>query len=188
MPGVNRSAVSLLTLTLSLLAAAGCGDPVTQIVVVVDTDLMVPDEVDTIRIATYRASADVVEQFDFAIYPIDASALPLTVGVLLPPQLQDENGDPLPADELDVAIEVTATGASDRNRVSTRVNTTFVDGLSLEVPIFVGQNCRRVTCPLGQSCGMNGCVPIAELTPPQMVYGGDLEGLVTLPPDPAPGE
>lgn len=181
---MNRSAVTLFALSLSLCSLAGCSDPVTQLVVVVDTDMMVPEQIDSIRINTMRASSDVVERFDFQIYDVDASSMPLTVGVLVPEALQNEEGGPL-EDPQPIAIEVDATGGSDRDRVVTRVEAEFVEGLSLELPIFVGSVCRRTMCPMGWSCGQDGCVPIAELTPDELaLWEGDPEAIPTIPPAP----
>ncbi|MGE0791656.1 MAG: hypothetical protein AB7S26_38630 [Sandaracinaceae bacterium] len=187
---MNRAnpAVSGLLFVLFLLAGAflpGCGPaPVTELVVVVTTDLGVPDQIDQIRIDTLRADSDVVDRFDFGIYAVDASSMPLTIGVLVPDALLGPMGELSPDEPTRVAIQVDATGPMDRDRVTTTVEAEFRAGQSLEVPIFVAERCRRVMCPRSWSCGGDGCVPIADLTPPEMQWDGDPEMLTTIPPTP----
>lgn len=177
---MKRSILALSVLSLSLLP--GCSESVTQLVVTVDTQLMVPEQVNSIRIGVFRANADSDEQFDFGIYDVDS--LPLRVAVKVPQQLLDEEGNPLePGEPLEVMLRVAGSGPGLRNAATTEVNAEFLEGASLDFPVTIGEVCWMTSCPRGQSCGPDGCVPIADLTPPVMAYeGDDLDELPSIPP------
>lgn len=149
-----------------LFLAASCGTPVTQLVVLVGTDMAVPDEVAAIRVRTLRADTDVQEELSSRTISLTAeSALPMALAVE-PDDLMDIGR---------VIIEVEAQSPTGLRIVARRATTEFVEGDQLAVPLFLRATCRRVLCPSGSTCGEMGCtsqeVPVSSLEP----YRGELD-------------
>lgn len=141
------------------LALFSCGTPVTQLVAVIDSDMAVPDPVARIRVRSLRADADVEEELSSVIVELDGSTtLPIAVAVE-------------PFDAMDIGrviIEAEAQSAAGMRLVAQRATTEFREGDQLAVPFLLRDSCRRVTCPVGNTCGDMGCrsqeVPVGELT------------------------
>lgn len=130
------------------LCSLGCGEPVTQLVAVIDTDLDTPDPVARLRVRSLRADADVEEELSSELIPIDgATTFPITVAVE-------------PFDAMDVGrviIEAEAQGQTGLRVVAQRATTEFRVGEQLAVPFDLLDGCRRVNCPPSDTCGPMGC-------------------------------
>ncbi len=145
----------MLALALPL---ASCGDPVTQLVAVVDSDMDAPDPVARVRVRSLRADADVEEE-------LSSVTVELAGGVTLPVTVAVE-----PFDAMDVGrviIEAEAQTDAGLRLVAQRWTTEFREGQQLAVPFLLRDGCRRVTCPSGNTCGEMGCrsqeVPVSSL-------------------------
>lgn len=164
----SRPFGSLLALA-GMLCAASCAPPPTQLIVVVDTDLQVPGELDAVSI-TVSSTTGVMESERQAL--ASASTLPLTVTVI-------------PSGEFLGPIDVVAQGGLDGSVVLTRrARVTLVRGESLMLRLHLVARCLDVSCDEDESCGESGCGPI-ELddlpvwpgTPPRLgMDAGALDG------------
>ena len=142
------------------LAVAAC-TPVTQLLVVVRTDLPAED-VAEVHIA-------VVPGEPFTSAPTTRQAvigegegrttLPFSFGVL------PRNGDPRSR----VEITVSAIDAAGLTTVTRLVRTGFSEGRTLAVPVFLGAACRDRRCEPGLTCVEGACVspevPVEDLVP-----------------------
>lgn len=146
---MTRYAVPLLALALLTFGASACASPSTQLVVVVGTDLPVPDNVAAVRIRTLRADVDVQETLSSQLIMLtDTSTIPLAVAV-----------EPIESMEVGrVIVEAEAQSAEGVLVVSRRATTEFVQGRQLELPLFLSSLCRRVPCPMNDTCSEIGCV------------------------------
>ncbi len=133
-----------------LLALLGCSEevrPRTQLVVVVDTDLAIPDQLDEIVISaegpgssSHEASAALGE---------DEPRLPRYLSF-------DHQKGPLGP------IAVTVSGKRDGETVLTReADVSFVAGRTLVLPLHLARRCVDVSCERGETCTENGCAPSA---------------------------
>ena len=133
------------------LASAACSSPVTQLVVVVRSDLP-PSDLAEVSVGVIPGepftSAPATQHFDIATGQYE---VPFSFGVL--PRNGDATGR--------VEITVSAIGADGSTTVSRVVRTGFSAGRTLEVPVFLGASCRdRTPCPLGATCDAGECVSI----------------------------
>ncbi|MGE0789553.1 MAG: hypothetical protein AB7S26_28020 [Sandaracinaceae bacterium] len=132
---------SLLSLASTLTFALGCGNPLTQIVVVVDGDLRVPDQMDavTVEVTGMQSASGTL---------VGAGALPFPRTVGLVP-----SGGSLGP------ITVRAIGTFRGTPVVERVAiTSFVEGRTLELPMYLSQRCQGVTCADGETCDLSRCL------------------------------
>lgn len=139
----------LLRFTAFALSAllAGCsGDALTELVVVVDSELAVPTQLDEVTILV--EGNDRIPQMARAVLSgAGAVALPATLGLR-----------PSAAGAPQVTIRAHGSHASTR-RVSAEVRTTFVEGRRLVVRIVLRSACIDVTCDPGSTCAPTGeCV------------------------------
>jgi hypothetical protein len=120
---------------------AGCAPSATQLVVVVDTDMAIPGEIDEVRLEVTRPDGtSEVEMRGVAT----RMALPLSVGVIA-------DGEVLGP------IDVIATGYHDGDFVIDRTATvTLVRGETRVLSLFLLSNCRDVDCDEGETCGEGG--------------------------------
>lgn len=144
------------TLALSLLALHGCASSdATQLVVLMDTDYLVPDEVDRLRARISKTvdtgdGTDEVETWN-RTFPVDsdgvdqdAFALPATFAVV------PAEGDI----DSEVIVELTALEAgTDAVLVHRRVRTGFVRGRAVVLRMLLYRACEGLECGAGQSCG-----------------------------------
>lgn len=138
--------------TFALLASTicgGCESPPTELVVVVDSDLRVPGELDAVRIDV-RGPEEQMANRSTSLDPedMDARSLPLVLPVVA------GGGELEP-----VTIEV--RGLADETEILRRtVETGFVRGQARVVHIVLVRACFEAEpCPEGQSCGAGGeCV------------------------------
>lgn len=160
-----------LGLALLMVFGTSCraADPA-QIVVIVRSDMVVPDELDEVRVELFDASSAT---------PIEAQAFALGDGAgrhRLPASfgIAPRNGDidrPVHA-----RIAALVAGAE---RFDTQFTTRFVSGVVLRLEVFLARRCvaEAPTCPPGQTCGRDGCAPIAidPGTLPRYVPGDEAE-------------
>jgi len=130
-----------------LVGLAGCSDTATELMVVVDTDLVVPTEMDNVSISVTGPSGEEV------IHPValtgpDAVELPLTLGLV-------PEGDVLEP------VTVRATGLLDSAPVVERsVRTGFLKNQIRVVRLLLLRGCVERMCAGDESCSEDGCVPV----------------------------
>ena len=174
---------------LSLLASSCNEDPSTQVVVLMDTDYLVPTDVDRIQARVLKVSEDGVGETETwsQVFLLSGGeepgpglySLPASFGVV-------------PADgDMDrgIVIEVDALlGSADEPLVRRRVRTGFIQGKFLVVRMLLYRACTDMICAGGESCG---CEDAAACLPPlcvdEFVDPKSLEVIdnpAVLPPDP----
>ena len=127
----------------------GCSGELTEILVVVDSDLAVA-ELDAIEVRVTGS------QTMSASGSLTGAPLPRTVGVV-------HSGGALGP------IEVRVVGSLGGSPVVEAVaSTSFLRGRTLVLPVFLGRNCRMVTCGDGQTC-VNGTCASAAVDPSSLV-------------------
>ncbi len=149
-------AIAALVATLAL----GCS-PVTQLLVVVRSDLPASDIVE-VHIAVVAGEPFTSEPTTRqAVVGVGEGlvALPFSFGVL------PRNGDPTSR----VEIEVSAIDGRGEITVTRLVRTGFSEGRTLAVPVFLGAACRDRMCGEGLTCVDGACVspevPVEDLIP-----------------------
>jgi len=148
-------AIAFLVVWCALGSLLGCDRPATQIVLRVDSDMRVGDELRAVQVTMRRtgADSDVFDQtFDLTAgqYP-----LPGTLGVV--------PGDPEDARRLEVTVRaLVAVG----DEFSTRAVVSFQPEQTLMLDLYLAARCRdpanRAGCGPDETCGPNGCEPIAR--------------------------
>jgi hypothetical protein len=137
---------SLLVLCAVLSA---CAEDATQLVVWVDSDLVVPEELVEVRAVTLDAQGGVGSEHTFQL---SDTPLPFSFG------LTPEN-----TKNLSVTIEMTAIGPNGP-LFTRRAVTEYVLGKTLLLRMFLARQCKGVTCEAGLTCTENGCE--SEVVPP----------------------
>ncbi|MES1165270.1 MAG: hypothetical protein ABUR63_05920 [Verrucomicrobiota bacterium] len=126
---------------------SACRSP-TNIVLVVDTDLVVPGEIDSVGITvTGSEPAPPVPTVDLTAP--GAPAFPLTLG------LAPANGS---SGSVDVAVVGYLQGSA---VVQQEAGTMFVGGSQRMLRMLLLGSCKGVSCPTDQTCGSMGCSPTA---------------------------
>jgi hypothetical protein len=123
-------------------AAMGCQAGRTQVLLVIDTDLEVPDELDEVRVDLIGPSGETRRSEGSITGPQD---LPRTLGIV---------------DETHTArmVRVTITGLrGGANVIQRRGVFTFVPGETRMLRMDLLRGCVGVSCPSDQTCGDNGC-------------------------------
>jgi hypothetical protein len=136
-----------LAASMSALLVVSCsGGELTEILVVVDTDIPIPAGLDAVRVEvtgteTVTASGSLVGA--------GAMTLPRTVGVV-------RTGGSLGP----IAVRVVGSvGGSDA--VEARASTSFIAGRTLVLPMFLSSACRTVPCGPTETCANASCVSSA---------------------------
>lgn len=130
---------SLLAASMIALATAGCAQA-TQIVIVVDSDLMLT-EVDIAVSSTHSAPAHASADFSMPGTP----PFPLTLAIY-----------PRSSTDIDVVVTVIGT-LMDGTTIERDVQTRFVPGASRMLRVLLAARCLDRTCDAGQSCDETGC-------------------------------
>jgi hypothetical protein len=128
-------------------ALSACATEPTQLVVVVETNLDVPSEIDTVEVVVTGPSAVSTSTSEALVGP-DDPPFPLTLTVL-------------PAGSALGPVSITARGLlGDSEAIRAEVRTELVDGKSKMVRLFLLRGCIDRPC-VGMTCGEAGCTPIA---------------------------
>ncbi|HEY8431592.1 MAG TPA: hypothetical protein VIL20_24600, partial [Sandaracinaceae bacterium] len=126
---------------------ASCGGELTEILVVVDSDLPVPSALDGVRVEVSGAETMTAEGSLRS-----GGALPRTVGVV-------HRGGSLGP------VEIRAVGTlGGAEVVSALARTSFLRGRTLVLPLFLSRACRGVSCGDGETCLAGRCAS-AEVDP-----------------------
>lgn len=139
--------------TAALLLSACSVDP-TQVVVLIDTDMREPRELDGFRVLVTNAEGEPRLDRTFELTTPSAGGevvtLPATFGV------RPRGGD---ADR-PVTITVQALrGTPLAERFHTTARTTFVEHHRLRLDMFLARRCLTERCPAGETCRAQGCEP-----------------------------
>lgn len=127
----------------SLVLLAACADDPTQLVVVVDTDLGIPTELDAVRVEVVTPSGERPEPIRQALSA--QGDLPRWVTLV-------HRGGPLGP------IEIEAVGSlAGGDVVRRQASASFVAGQTRTLRLELLRRCVDVTCPLGRTCGGDGC-------------------------------
>lgn len=133
-------------LVLALLVGA-CGGDATQLVVVVDSDIAIPGELDQVQL---RVTGPAMTTQTVMQGLTSAAELPLTVSVV-----PGETGALGP-------VRVVAVGSvGGRDIVEASVTTSLRAGRSLMVRLFLRRSCVDVSCPDSETCDDGVCRPDA---------------------------
>ena len=134
--------------TLALLALASCGDPLTQIVLRVNSDIPT-SEVGPVLITVRGPSGEVGVEYtaDFSS-PGGPTEFPITLGLVL---AEDAVGET-------VSVEVVADEVDEFDRVEVSARTNFVPGSSRELALLLDTACIEIPCDTGETCRGGVCV------------------------------
>ncbi len=135
-----------IALTAVALVVFGCSSEAEQFVVVVDTDLTIPEDAIGLEI---RASAQGGTSEDGATFALPETPLPISLGVLPP-----EDGSPL-------LVEVRAIDVAGQDVVLRRAIVGFEPVGRMRIPMFIASSCRGVACGESETCTEVGCAPAA---------------------------
>lgn len=158
-----RSARRGTMIALLLAWLASCSQPVTQLTVIVRSDLDAADlaEIDVEVRPGEPFTSDPTATHTFVIGAAEGQVmLPYSFGVL------PRGGDP----NAHVELRLTVHGQSGGITLVRTLRTGFVRGRTLAVPIFLSQLCRTRTCDAPLTCGDDGTcvapdVPVSSLVP-----------------------
>lgn len=158
---VTSPPVTRRALALALALATGCGsDPLTEIVVVSDTDLAIPGELDTIRI---RVHGDPDRTEEALARVGDGAPRPATLGLV------SSSGQG--------TLEVAVIGELDGAEVVRRTaRVAFQPGRVLALRMDLLRSCLASACGEGQTCGERGCRAI-EIDPSELTEWSEPGGL-----------
>lgn len=148
-----------LVLSVLALGPSGCSQPLTEVFIVVDTDLAVPGELDAINVEVVGPTADPLR----AMGPVRAQAdLPATVGVV-------HSGGAL--GPVSVLVQGSLGGVVMVRREATF---TFVEDEIRILRIHLLRSCVGVTCIEALTCGESGCRSVAATADELEPYQEDL--------------
>lgn len=133
--------VTILALSLGL---GSCASDVTELVLVIDSDLSVPDELRQIDLRVLGPGGETAVDTTVAFDLPGAPFMPLSLSLVL------EGSETAP-----VRVEVVGT-TTDGSIVERSVVTGFVKDESRALPVRLYQRCLDVTCGTGQTCGDSG--------------------------------
>jgi hypothetical protein len=137
-----RTAPTRAFLFIAALGAFACDAPRTEVLIVVDTDLRVPDELDEVRVDLIGPNGE-IRRSEGSLTHQDE--LPRTVGVV-----DRANGARM--------VRVTVTGLhAGANVVQRRAAFAFVPHETRMLRVTLLARCVGVVCPSDQSCGEDGC-------------------------------
>lgn len=130
------------------LALCGCGDSLTEIVVIVDSDLRVPQEMERVGLTVVGTTGETVVEAAVSLREPDGRSLPVTLS------LRPEGPALGP-------VEVTATALDEAGPVvSIAAETAFVAGERRSLQLFLASACVEVDCGPDETCGAGGsCQP-----------------------------
>lgn len=155
----TRPAVPLFCMTVAGMLGACSADPLTELVVVVQSDMTIPDEFDGFRVVVTGHDGDVAtDRYFFLGEQPGEVLLPADFGVM------PRGGDA----SRRVTVEVWATD-SGADLFSTRAITGFVEGKTLRLDMFLARRClsEAKECKPNETCRVQGCAP-SEIDPAEL--------------------
>ncbi|MAQ17631.1 MAG: hypothetical protein CMN30_22895 [Sandaracinus sp.] len=133
---------------LALMILASCSsDPLTQVMLVIDTDLKVPQEISAIRLEIQHPDATYTP-FQQSFNEAD---LPLQVALV-------HRGGPLGV--VRVSVNGLASADDETVLIQRRAEFTFVRGEVRELRIDLLKSCEGIVCERTESCAAEGCRPL----------------------------
>jgi hypothetical protein len=152
---------------LLLVTVVGCSaNQATEIVVWVDSDLVVPTQIDGLGLwVDYLDDGDRVVDQQWSLDPDepDHAHIPARLGLL-------------PGEDRSRAFRVTVRGLKQAAPIVDRqASLTFVPDRILFLRMNLLQACLGVTCPAGQTCGEGGCEAVAKDPASLPDYSPELE-------------
>lgn len=125
------------------MSLAACAPDPTQLVVVIDSDMAVPDRVRKIQAFVNGAEFDPAWQHTFDVSA--GATLPLSFGI-------GANNAANP-----VTIVITAIAADETALVSRRATSRFVADKTIVLPMFLAESCAGFACADMFTCTKLGC-------------------------------
>jgi hypothetical protein len=158
-----------IVLILSVLAACQAGSDSTKILLTVESDLSVPNDIDTIRMDLTSDGTAVTPSPSFPL--TSQASLPIRLAVV-------------PAHAKDAPFTAVAVALKNGKVVVTRtVTSKFIPNKVGTIQIFLGSDCIDVNCPASLTCQHGACVETwtpasqgADSGAPDAKSGADLTG------------
>ena len=147
---MRRAALTLVAAVATVASAASCEHPITQLILVIDTDLRVPDDIDLVHIGVLGPTEIPADQ-TVALAGDAAIGLPLSLGLV-------SDSDRLGPVKITVDGQLT-TGADPITVVTRNVRTTFVQDETRVVLVRLLASCVGHMCPDEQTCNDGTCRP-----------------------------
>jgi hypothetical protein len=133
--------------------ALGCSSSLTELIVVVDSDLAVPGELQRVTLEVTGPSGNkALEDAAVDLAMDGAPALPLTLSLT-------------PGSDALEPVTITAVGTGPAGRVERTVVTGFVRGERRVVRLWLLRACLGVDCTTGETCGDDGICVDATVPP-----------------------
>ncbi len=141
----------LVLLTLGLVFGCSAATPSTELIVVVDTDIAVPSQMNTTQIIVTRPDGTMAVERESVT---SSSMFPLTLTVVAD---HDSLGP----------LTVVATGSLGTTEVVSRqAQVTLVRDEAHVLTLHLVRSCIGTTCPSGQTCTESGCQSVEVTNPP----------------------
>ena len=178
---MHSARIAMGATCLALLVTAACSDDPTQVLVVTDSDLEVPRELDAIYVVVTRPDGSTVEST--ATLGADQPPLPRTLALVY------EQG---PLGPFDVRVIGRQGGA---DRIGRTARFSFQKGRTLVLVMHLTRRCIGAACGTGETCGEDGCRPVDVAPEELLAWTGSpptLEGgtppIDAATPDGGPGD
>jgi hypothetical protein len=141
-----------------MLALAGCHSPVTEVVVVIDTDLSTPSEADTLQLQITSATSDTTQTFGGTLARQPLPTFPATIGLVPGP------GTPAP---FSITATLSLTNPKEIVAVRTATDVQFVQGQTrtLVLTLLRACACKGTNCPSASTTPPCGDLVAPTLTP-----------------------
>ena len=142
---VGRPIAGSASVIVAAMGLASCESTQTSVIVVIETDMNVPEELGRIR-----ARVGATRVFDFVLDDDLMLRPPFSFAIV--PEGDD------PTRPLSIILE-----AFDPQRTrlfDLTTETGFREGSHLRLPLFLAGECRQSSCPARQTCTLGGCRPI----------------------------
>ncbi len=159
----NEMRMRWAAVLVGMMLTASCGDtvvPATEVILVIDSDLMPPDELNLIQIIVRGPTGD--QRVAYAMLDVGDERLPHTLGIHL-------DGGPLGPYTVSARARLNGTTLVRRDAIFS-----FVEGQSMRLYLNLPAECQGVPCAEGFTCveGAMCVTPEATLTP----WDGSLTG------------
>lgn len=138
-----------IAVAVAALGAAGCGDDLTELLVVVDSNLRVPGEIDTVQIQVSGVAGGTQSSSGRLVAGSGSGSLPRTLAVV-------HEGGPLGPIEVRAQALLGTTLVLER-----RARVSFVQGEVRVLRLELDADCLGVTCAGDTTCAHGACAAIA---------------------------